>query len=73
MGKIHYNLKPMEAQKAINELCDYLLGEDWYVVDPLRPAQVNAIINAIIVDEIKAKYPPPDGGLIAKIRWLFDK
>lgn len=69
MGKIHYNLKPMEAQEAVNELCDYLLGKDWYVVDPLRPAQV----NAIIVDDIKATYPPKDGGFLSKLCWFFDR
>lgn len=69
MGRIHYNLKPMDSQKAVNELCDYLLGKDWCVVDPLRTTQV----NAIIVDDIKAKYPPADGGLLAWLRWKFER
>lgn len=69
MGKIHYNLKPMEAQAAVNELCDYLLGEKWYIVDPVSNIQA----NAIIVDEIKAKYPPADGGLRAWLRWKFER
>ena len=32
---------PMEAEKAISFLTDYLLGENWYVVDPISPKQVN--------------------------------
>ena len=58
MGKQHYGLKPIQAQDALNELCEYLLGKDYYIVDPLGNAQV----NAIIVDDIEAKYPPADGG-----------
>ena len=42
----------MDAQTALNEICDYLLGEDWYVVDPLPSCQ----INPIIVMEIEQKY-----------------
>ena len=32
---------PMEAEKALSFLTDYLLGENWYVVDPISPKQVN--------------------------------
>ena len=42
----------MSGQTALNELCDYFLGEDWYVVDPLSNMQV----NPIIVYEIERKY-----------------
>ena len=42
----------MDAQVAINELCRYLLGEDWYIVDPVNNVQA----NTIIVDEIESKY-----------------
>lgn len=45
-------LTPISGQDALNELCDYFLGEDFYVVDPLGVEQV----NAIIVDTIKANY-----------------
>lgn len=48
-------LRPMTAQDALNELIDYFLREDWYVVDPLGPSQV----NAIAVDEIKRKFRGP--------------
>lgn len=43
---------PMEAEKALSFLTDYLLGENWYVVDPLSPKQV----NTNIVHEILLKY-----------------
>lgn len=43
---------PMEAQKAIGFLCDYLLGEGWYVERPERTKQV----NTAIVFEILLKY-----------------
>ena len=32
---------PMEDKKALECLTDYLLGENWYVVDPISPKQVN--------------------------------
>ncbi len=43
---------PMKAQQAINILCDYLLGEDWYVAIPMGVEQ----INACIVEQILDKY-----------------
>ena len=43
---------PMEAEKALSFLTDYLLGENWYVVDTISPKQV----NTNIVHEILCKY-----------------
>jgi hypothetical protein len=43
---------PMNAQKALNELCDHLLGEDWYVVNPISTEQA----NTEIVYAIERKY-----------------
>ena len=43
---------PMEDKKALEFLTDYLLGENWYVVDPISPKQV----NTNIVHEILLKY-----------------
>lgn len=43
---------PMEAQKAIDFLQNYLLGEDWYVTVPESTQQV----NTVIVFEILMKY-----------------
>lgn len=52
MRKELTKLESLQAQEALNLLIDHFLGEDWYVVDPLEPTQV----NAIAVDEILSKY-----------------
>ena len=44
--------RELQPQKAIHALCDYLLGEDYTIVDPVCNIQA----NAIIVDEILLKY-----------------
>lgn len=44
---------PMKAQTAVNELCRYFLGEDWYDSSgATSPEQV----NTTIVAEIEMKY-----------------
>ena len=43
---------PLEPQMAIDYLKDYLLGEDWYTVNPISQEQ----INTEIVFEILFKY-----------------
>ena len=43
---------PLDAQKALNFLKDYLLGEDWYVVNPVNTQQC----NTQLVFEILEKY-----------------
>ena len=48
----YLNMHSVTDQKAINEICDHLLGDDWYVVDPLTNEQV----NTHIVYEIEMKY-----------------
>ena len=48
----YLNMHSITDQKAINEICDHLLGDDWYVVDPLTNEQV----NTHIVYEIEMKY-----------------
>jgi hypothetical protein len=45
---------PLDAQKAIDFLTNYLLGEDWYVVNPVNTQQC----NTQIVFEILEKYSP---------------
>lgn len=47
---------PMEAQKALDILTSYLLGDDWYVVDPMNTKQVNAIITEQILDKYSKKW-----------------
>ena len=46
--------EPTNAQKALDEIKDYLLGEDWIVWFPIGVEQV----NTCIVDEIKRRYKP---------------
>ena len=48
----NYSEDTMSGQTALNELCDYFLGEDWYIAEPLSNMQV----NPIIVYEIERKY-----------------
>lgn len=43
---------PMDAQVALNELCRFFLGEDWYTIMPVHQTQV----NTEIVYEIETKY-----------------
>lgn len=45
-------LEPMSDRQVRKEIIDYILGKDWYVVDPLSQDQ----INAIAVEEIKRKW-----------------
>lgn len=47
---------PLDAQQAINFLCDYLLGEDWYVVMPESTEQVNSVIVEQILYKYSKKY-----------------
>lgn len=43
----------MTAQQALNELCDYFLGENWY--EPT--GQMNPeVVNCAIVVEIESRY-----------------
>ena len=43
---------PMNAQVALDELCRFFLGEDWYTINPISQEQ----INTEIVYEIECKY-----------------
>lgn len=45
-------LEPLTYKEALQQLIEYILGKDWYVVDPLSVNQV----NAIAVEEIKNKF-----------------
>lgn len=50
--KIIKNLETLDAQKALNELSNFFLGKNWYIVDPL----CNLQSNPIVVIEIEEKY-----------------
>lgn len=43
---------PMKAQIAVDELCRYLLGDDWYSLNPISVEQ----LNTEIVYEIECRY-----------------
>lgn len=45
-------IRTMSGQEAFDEVTNMILGDDYYVVDPLGITQV----NAIILDDIKRKY-----------------
>lgn len=47
---------PLNAQRAINFLAQYLLGEDWYIVNPLTSAQANVEIVHEILNKYSKKY-----------------
>ena len=51
-NKYEYMLESISAQKALDELSKYILGDDWYIVDPLGVEQC----NFIILNEIKRKF-----------------
>ena len=51
-GDQSMNMNSISDQKTINEICDHLLGEDWYIVDPISASQA----NSQIVYEIEKKY-----------------
>ena len=46
------NMNSISDQKALNEICDHLLGDNWYIADPISASQA----NSQIVYEIEKKY-----------------
>lgn len=44
--------EPMNGQEAFNQVRDYILGKDWYVVESMPTDQ----INTIAVEEIKFRW-----------------
>lgn len=46
-------LPSLTAQDALNELCDYFLGEDWY--EPTGQTHPE-VVNYSIVEAIESKY-----------------
>lgn len=52
----HDNSIPeLDAQTAINILCDYLLGTDYYITDPVNNVQGNTIIVYDILNKYAKK------------------
>lgn len=52
MKKDKNEIPTMTGQEAFNAVVDHLLGEDYYIVDPISNAQA----NPIILKDIKKKY-----------------
>ena len=57
-NKNKYNLLPasLPAQQAIAFLCNYLLGEDWYIADSISPNQANTEIVFAILEKYSKKF-----------------
>lgn len=47
---------PMDAQLAVNILCDYLLGDDWYFAGSASVEQGNAIVVELILDKYSKQF-----------------
>ena len=47
--------KPMTDAEFVRLVTDYLLGEDWYIADPVSPAQANVYIAAAIIEKFNIK------------------
>jgi hypothetical protein len=47
---------PMEAQTAVDILCDYLLGDDWYIATAMNQKQANACIVEQILDKYSKQW-----------------
>jgi len=47
--------KPMTDAEFVRVVKDYLLGEDWYIADPVSPAQANVYIAAAIIEKFNIK------------------
>ena len=47
---------PLDPQTALNFLQNYLLGEDWYIVNPLSTSQVNCEVVHDILYKYSKKY-----------------
>lgn len=46
----------LDAQTALNFLQEYLLGEDWYIVNPLSTSQANCEVVHDILYKYSKKY-----------------
>ena len=49
-------LKPMTKEEAFDLLCDYFLGDNYYIADPVSQHQANAIMVDDIVRWYESKY-----------------
>lgn len=47
---------PIDAQTAVNILCDYLLGDDWYFAGSASVEQGNAIVVELILNKYSKQW-----------------
>jgi hypothetical protein len=47
---------PLDAQMAVDFLQNYLLGEDWYVINPISTQQANTEVVHTILYKYSRKY-----------------
>ncbi len=47
---------PMSAQVAVNILCDYLLGDDWYFAGSASVEQSNAMVVELVLDKYSKQW-----------------
>lgn len=47
---------PMNAQVAVNILCDYLLGDDWYFAGSASVEQGNAMVVELVLDKYSKQF-----------------
>lgn len=56
-------------REALDILQNHILGEDWYVVDPMSNNQV----NPILVNDILKKYDRATESIFSKVKRLFNE
>lgn len=49
-------LKEMTKEEGFDLLCDYFLGDDYYIADPVSQTQANAIMVDDIIRSYESKY-----------------
>lgn len=54
----------MTDEEFIHELKNFVLGENWYIVDPVNSQQGNYILLIEILSRIDGRFKPPRGVFI---------
>lgn len=68
LSEMEIKNKELEDRRTIQILTKYLLGDDWYIVDPVNNLQA----NYIIVQGIKNIYPPCSK-FKTKLKWHISR
>lgn len=61
--------EPISAERALQVLREFFLGDDWYTVNPVSTEQA----YVYMVDNILAKYPRKYKKFCKKKGWRYDK